>query len=153
MSCSSAASADNKISSLQVVWPQTVGGVAVSTLNFDIQKSLTVAFTVPAVLSGPTFTSFSPTEYTATDPNRGSAVFYRVVAYSSRSPDVISGISSAFQPVGHAGERCCPCCMHAQHLPYLCTSIVTIVGPQNASRTYGMSAMPKGNQAGILAQS
>lgn len=91
-----------------------------ATLNFDIQKSATASFTSPTTLTGPTFTSFSPTEYTATDPSRGSAIFYRVVAYSSRSPDVISGISSAFQPVDHAGDSLLP--VLQAHLPLTVSS-------------------------------
>ena len=89
---------------MQVVWPQTIGGSVVSTVNFDIQKSATANFASPTTLSSPTITAFSPTEYTTTDPTVGSAVFYRVVAYTSRSPSVISATSSAFQPVGHAGD-------------------------------------------------
>lgn len=105
-----------------MVWPQTIGGVVASTIDFDIQKSATSIFTSPTTLASPTIANFSPTEYTATDPSVGTAVFYRVVAYTSRSPDVLKAISSAFQPVDHAaGDRCFLCCMHANsHM--MCTS-------------------------------
>jgi len=98
-----------------VVWPRAVAGTAPITANFDLQKSATADFISPTTLLTPTIVSFSAAEWTTTDGAPGGAVFYRIVAYSSRAPDVILATSSAFQPVGHTSGEDLPAALLQMH--------------------------------------